>query len=393
MNIKLSKYRFQSIPEKPQFEAGFQTKYFAEDPTMMVFSVFVEFTSPLLCPPDGMGESAERFFRSLGDDARAEKCVEFRNRLFHLMNDTPYLMKSIDGLSNIYNYEADNIYEVREIEVQTYETLDLRIAKLAELYTDLVWDFENQKRILPDNLEWINYHIVVNDIRELALFVKGSNGDMLLNDVTAYLDSFIISFRHAKFSFRESNSFLSSISNEEPTNVNNSFKFIGGKMSKKKNRILLTNDQKNETIYDNQIEGTRAVQDSILGSGEKSLKKLAIDYLREEATQVISEKILDPAKNSLFNLLNQNSLFGRTDEFDLSRLVTGDQNIEDIMPKWGNIDQKLQKAILDKEKLGMDKAEDPNVSRNTVNVSGMTDAEIINAILNDVNRRLPYSNS
>lgn len=381
MQIDLYREKFMSIPDKPEFNNGFRSKYFAEDPTMMVFSLFFEFDSPLLNPATNIGESAERFFKSLGDVERMKKVIEFRDRLLHLIDQTPYLIRSIDGLSGLYDYTVSEIYQSREISIKTYETLDLRIAKLAELYTDIVWDFENQKRILPDNLEWINYYIISNDIRDLALFIDGDEGKTM-NNVTAYLDSFVFAFKKGKFSFAKSNNMLGSISNEDPTVGENSFRLIGGKFSKKKNRITLTNDQKNSNI--NKISGRRTTKktskiESISIFGKKFDKlvgsdnaKLIEDYARIQVAQVANKYVLEPVKSSLFTLLNSNSLFGNDVAF-------------------GGLDKKLRGKILDKEKIDLALQESvTSIDVNKVSIQGMSNSDIIDMILNDVNRRLAY---
>lgn len=390
MKINLYRDKFISLPERPKFDAGFQTKYFAEDPLMVVFSLFFEFTSPILNPVDGIGESAERYFRQIGDDKRADKCIDFRSRLMHLMTDTPYLMKNVVGLSDIYDYTSQKIYNDREVTIETYETLDFRIAKLAELYTDMVWDFDNQRRVLPDNFEWINYHVIVNDIRELAMFVNNNSGEKSMINITPYLDSFVISFRNAKLSFAKSNVFLSNIDNENPTVNGNSFRLIGGKMSKKKNRILLTNEEKNSTITDMSAKADlKAVEKSSISLG-KTIGGLAIDYAREEGAKMANKHVLAPLKNSLFGLMTQNSLTGMSEQFDLTRMLSGEQSIGDVVPNWKNSDRIINDTILNKNKVSLPNSQSVEVGDTSgITLSGNTD-DIINAILNDVNRRLPY---
>lgn len=390
MQIDLYREKFMSVPKKSHFNNGFQTRYFAEDPLYIVFSLFFEFDSPFLNPETNKGESAERFFKSMGDTARQAKVVEFRERLLHLVDQTPYLLKSIDGLSDLYDYTGAMIYNDREVKIETYETVDYRIAKLAELYTDIVWDFENQKRILPSNLEWINYHVISNDIRQLVTFIYEGN-DLTMNNVTAYMDSFVLSFKHAKFSFAKSNVFLSSMNNEEPTVTNNSFRLLGGKFSKKKNRITLSNEEKSESIT--KISGNRPTEkDSTI---EKiSLKKLvsdmAVDYLRQEAAQLANKYVLEPLKNSLFQLMQENSFYG-TSAPNLSAIISGEQSLNDLIPKIGSADAKIEDRILNKPRLEsfVDGAV-ANVQPNTVDIQGMSKEELINLILNDVNKRLAY---
>lgn len=384
MQIDLYREKFMSIPKKPEFKDGFQTKYFAEDPTTMVFSIFFEFDSPLLNPATNIGESAERFFQNLGDDKRVAKIVEFRERILNLIDETPYLLRSIDGLGDIYDYSSKEIYLERELTIKTHETLDLRIAKIAELYTDVVWDFENQKRILPDNLEWINYHVIVNDVRELVMFIRdyeeGGHGEYMMENVTAYLDSFIYSFRGGKFSFHKSNNFLSTISNEDPTVIDNSFRLMGGKFSKKRNRVILSNDEKSVTI--DKITGRRTTKSesqleemSLSKKLLKIAKKKAIDFARQEATKIISEKVLDPLKAKLSDI--QNSLLS-FNELTLEGLISGDQKIGDMINGVKgavNGTSTIEGKILDKE---------------LISTAGMTHDQIVNIILNDVNKRLAY---
>lgn len=231
--------KFRSAQEPTKFQNGFNTRFFAEDPIYVGFSMFFDLNSPLFNPPDNFyNESAERYFLNNDDDERAGYVKELRNRITSLIFDHQYFLQKISGIDTLYlkDIGGDKI----EIEIETLESLDMRITKIKELFRLITYDYDGEKQILPDNLQWMNVNILINDCRNIGKFIDGE-----IVDITPSLDTIIHTIKECRFDITN-HSYAGEISNSEPEFGSNSFKIIGGHSHMNRSRMslleALTND-------------------------------------------------------------------------------------------------------------------------------------------------------
>ena len=337
MSVSRLKEIFKTGRESAKFNNGFQSKFYSEEPTFLSYTVFFEFSSPFLNSVSSNGESAERYFRRLGDDFRADKVKEFRERLLDLMQNTPYLIKSITGLDGILNYQREEIYLERIIDFNTYETLDLRIASLANLYTDIVWDWKNHRRVIPKNLEYIDFHIIINDIRSLVKYVKSESGEELQH-LNPYLPTIAYTFRKSKFYFGNSSSFLSNLSNESPEMATNKFQIACGKFTTENTKISVNDVIKSKTISSvaNKDVMNEETHGNFLQNSIKLAKETALQKTNETAHD-IAQRSIDTIKNKFSQLNTKNVLFRSEVPIGID-LLTGKQKLNDLIPDFtGNV--------------------------------------------------------
>jgi len=346
---------------------GFNTKFFSESPTYQSYSIFFDFNSPLLNPANSSGESAERYFSRLGDNDRANKVVEFREILLNLMEKTPYLIKELNGLSNVLDYKREEIYLERELEIKTYETLDLRISSLAQLYIAFSWDWEQHRKIIPDNLEWFNMHLIINEIRSLVKFVSAGESGRLDN-MNPFIPSRVYTFNKNKFYFGNSESFLGDMKSTDATMAENSLKIYCGKFSMKKSTTNVgeTPSSSNSNLLDFSRPTTN------IGNKSKSLidkAKEKLENFASDSAEQLAQRGIDIIKKKAFQELNYNVLY-RSETPNALELLSGRQKPKDLVRDFtGNVTE----GILSKNVLKLDEDSTEN---------------IVNAIINNNNRRL-----
>ena len=232
--------KFQSPQPKTLFDDGFNTRFFAEDPLFVSFSVFFDIESPLLNHAENpLRESAERYFTNNDDFIRADYVRELRHRIGVLMFEHQYFLQSLTGLNTLHSKKIGG--EEIELEFETLESLDMRITKIKELIRLVTYDYDNEKQLLPDNLQWISLNVLVSDARKID---KVINGEVV--EITPSLDTTVYTIKHCKFDVEAGHDYQETISNSEPEPAANSLKIVGGYSSMKKSRLgllaALTND-------------------------------------------------------------------------------------------------------------------------------------------------------
>lgn len=329
-------------------------RYYCEDPTTVGFNLFFEFdqTSPLL-NETSVGESAERYLRSINEPERADSIVSFRNRLKDLTRRFPYYLQSLGGLENIYTFEPKAGYDERIIEITTLETLDMKIAGLIGDYMKATWDFEYRRSMLPDNMREFTFSILVSEIRSLRTFVKktiGENTSIDLKEINSMLSTFEFYFGKSKFDFATSNKFLGELSNTENVVINNSFKIICGQLI----------DHSNVGLFDILGEAPQVTPRSTEAPG----KKLTVDRVTELA-RIKAEELKIATANQLKAGINENlksklqkeiasiqfgNVLFRGERPNAFNIVTGQQQITDLNPISGRLGNFTKETIQEIDK-------------------------------------------
>lgn len=232
--------KFTKRPAPSSFNNGFTTKYFSEDPLFIHFSIFFDLSSPLFnLPTSTLGESAERYFLNLDDNLRASYVADLRERIVGLTTDHQYFLKTITGLNTLYSKTIGE--EELELELEVVESLDMRMTKIKELFSKISYDYDNERELLPKNLQWMDIKVLVHDGRSIGKWV---NGEVL--DVTPSLDTLVYTIKKCRFNTEEGHSYLDTIQNDDPQMSTNTFKIIGGHSSMKESRVALATTLSNE---------------------------------------------------------------------------------------------------------------------------------------------------
>lgn len=291
MNRDLALNGFLNPKQNTAFDGGFTERYFSEDPSFYAFSVFFDIDSPLLNPAsNNEKESAERYFLNQDDDTRAAYVAELRDRLLDLANNYRHFMQTLSGLNGFYSKDME---EEIEINITTLESLDMRVAKIKELYTKVSYDYKYKRELLPDNLRWINMRINVHDGRKLAKWINGG-----FVDITPTIDTLSFVLEHTQMFVDEGHEFLEEVSNVEAEMATNNLAFTGGFGYMEEDRLAIgkfLNLEKekinsvNHTVSDSKLEldGQRSSINKLVQRKESLVEQL--ERLGREKIELVRE--------------------------------------------------------------------------------------------------------
>jgi hypothetical protein len=147
---------------------------FEDTPTMAAHDELNLYNSPLLSSGK---HSAIQFLINRGYQAQANGLKLFSDMLRHLTFNAPWYFQSITGLEEMYQKATDvsQGYKTKkiELEVETLEAVDLRMAELAGLYRNSVFDLKYRRERVPDNLRWFSVDIYIAEFRNLRFKIPG----------------------------------------------------------------------------------------------------------------------------------------------------------------------------------------------------------------------------
>ena len=192
-----------------------------DDPTSFGFTIMFDFEgrdSPLFNETT-VGESAIKYLDYAQESDRSKMLKSFKDGLRNLLQNSFYSIKSISGLDNLYKFENNAVVKDINITIDFYESLDLRIGKLIEDYTYATYDFEYHRNLLPRNLKWFRFYIIISEIRKFRTFVgdnyNGTVDDMKMASLNEHLSAYVYEFDSCEFDTTESNPFLATINNDK----------------------------------------------------------------------------------------------------------------------------------------------------------------------------------
>ena len=162
------------------------------DPTFVSFRILFDFEPIIsndevvqgLLLPEERDESAISYLRRMGEKERGEALKEFVWLLDRISNDFPWFFKSVSNLDSLWKWghpKADGTVETTpaSISVSCYETVDLRITALADLYRKSTWDRRYFRNMLTVDKRRFNMTVIFGEARKLRTFVDPSNTEWL----------------------------------------------------------------------------------------------------------------------------------------------------------------------------------------------------------------------
>jgi len=179
-------------------------------------------------------ESAISYLRRMGEKERGESLKEFIWLLNRISNDFPWFFKSVSGIDSLWKWghpsSNDGTVSLTpaSITVSCYETVDLRMTALADLYRKSTWDRRYFRNLLTIDKRRFNMTVILGEARKLRTFIDPSNTEWL-DHVSA------VAFRCLDCEFDFSDSMPTNIDGSEaPAQISPSFKI-------KINRVQETN--------------------------------------------------------------------------------------------------------------------------------------------------------
>lgn len=167
------------------------------DPSFVTFRILFDF-EPIVSNDEVMqglllnesrDESAISYLRRMGELERGEVLKEFIWLLSRISNDFPWFFKSISNLGNLWNWgfiddQGNTENKPVDIDIECYETVDLRITALADLYRKATRDRRYFRELLTMDKKRFNMTIILGEARNLRTFL-GSNETDWLDNVSA----------------------------------------------------------------------------------------------------------------------------------------------------------------------------------------------------------------
>jgi len=208
-NKHLQRFIMESLDKHP---------YYLDDPTTIGFTLMFDWNTPLFNESE-YGESAIKYLESIDEYERAAALKEMKKRLHHIVSIYPYYFQSLSGLEKAYTFTPNKSYEPITLEIETLESLDLRISTIMERYFFASYDHRYRRQMLPSNLRQFTLYVLLSEIRDFRTFVKETvtgKSDMKIVDLNERLSTMIFIFPHSEFDVTGSFSWLSEINNSEP---------------------------------------------------------------------------------------------------------------------------------------------------------------------------------
>lgn len=196
-----------------------------QDPIYTGFKMFFHFDAPNgLFADETYQNSALAYLKRIGQTQRYNLLKRFINTLSEINSLTPYVFQSIDGISELWTQPFSDVLTNKQINIQTLEMIDMRLASLTVMYRTIVFDNERKCYVVPENLRKFSMSVYIHDMRvfnELdknnARFLKTESNQ----DVTK-LNHIMFDLGYCEFNINSGAEFLSTVSrNNNEANINN----------------------------------------------------------------------------------------------------------------------------------------------------------------------------
>lgn len=217
------------------------------DPSFVTFRILFDF-EPIVSNDEVMqglllnesrDESAISYLRRTGEFERAESLKEFTWLLSKITNDFPWFFKSLSGITGLWEWGfmqpggESSLGSPVTLTVECYETVDMRMTALADLYRKATRDRRFFRDLLTIDKRRFNMTVIVGEARNLRSFVDSSQADWL-NHVSA------VAFRCLDCEFDFSKTMPSSIDGTEaPTQISPSFSITVNRVQETNSYLLL----------------------------------------------------------------------------------------------------------------------------------------------------------
>lgn len=197
------------------------------DPTYVGFKLFFHFdaTSGLFANEQHTN-SALAYLKRIGQTQRYELLGRFINVLSRVNSETPWIFQSIDGLDEMYNTPFHEVYVNKELSIQTLETIDGKISSLAQMYRNIVYDYERKVEIIPRNLRHFSMSIYLYDFRNFDNLSQTAVDALqtIKNQDVRNLNHIMFDVGYCEFDVTSGSVFVSQATNSEPGIATNNLK-------------------------------------------------------------------------------------------------------------------------------------------------------------------------
>ena len=244
---------------------------YTDDHTIQSFRLILNVHDPLFhIPVDDSDKrpSAYGYLLAINQLERAYRLRNFQESFRRLVKDFPYYLQSLNGLGDIYKVETNKPYQERKLKIKTLESIDLFISAMLHDYAVAAYDYESSRWVLPQNLRWFDLIVHITEVRQYRTALQKALGETVVVPSTSkyddgtgnvhhsyetntekievdrdglfslnrYLGAHVIKFDQCELSFDDINTWLGTVDNASPKEIDNSFTIITSRPS-----LYLTN--------------------------------------------------------------------------------------------------------------------------------------------------------
>lgn len=219
------------IPDDSDFNTIYEK---LNDPTVTGFKIYFHFASQTgLLADQRHFNSALAYLKRIGEMDRYFYLVNFIATLQKISQSSPWIFKDISGLDDMFTTFPNGKLREHEIEIKTFETIDLKMQRLIMLYRNAAYDDERGVWVLPVNLRRFSFSVYVYDNRPfsandataskyLRTAYKWHNSDVVNGSNPRNLAHVLFDCGQAEFTWNSGKAFFSSVSNNNSDpNTNN----------------------------------------------------------------------------------------------------------------------------------------------------------------------------
>ena len=158
-----------------------------QDPTVLGFKLMFYFdnvSSPLLFglrgdinnPPVN---SAAYFLKSIGDTQRLYYLEKFIYLLSGINTQCPWYFQSLNGLKDAWKQDIEvPLLKDKKLEIDCYDSIDLRITAMMDLYRKACFDWKYRREVVPKNLRQFKMDVYLYEQR----WIQNPNAIAFSND-------------------------------------------------------------------------------------------------------------------------------------------------------------------------------------------------------------------
>lgn len=132
--------------------------------------------------------SAIKYLYDRGEIVKAKYLEEFEYLFSEVVMRAPWYFTKISGLNELWKLEPNQNYRAKDkkITIETYESIDLKMNYIIDLYRKAVWDAKWARWNLPDFMRQFNINITISEIRNLKINEENNYNTMPGYVTTSY---------------------------------------------------------------------------------------------------------------------------------------------------------------------------------------------------------------
>ena len=255
------------MDEKGGLSNGFYT---LPDPTFAGYKPFFSFHDESGLLADGEN-GAEAYLNRIGEDKRADLLQVFKSLLQQIVSEYSHQFLGVEGLSEAYSkghYMLTN-EELPKIKFTMFETLDMKISSLNQMYKQICYDSERKVHVLPRNIRNFTMYVYVYDVQfyttTLTFLPSFENQDL------ASINHQMFEFSYCEFNQESGMSYFDSVArdsnvasvvnditiNYEKCEMSSLFRNITGDSPIDSNRLSMFNSVLTDFIVGNLEDNSR----------------------------------------------------------------------------------------------------------------------------------------